>query len=352
MSDYVNQQWILQSRPEGRVKRSDFEFRESGVRPLEEGECLLKIMYLAMNPATRAWMSSDGGYAEPLPLGGPVIGTCIGRVIESRNPQIPLGTVFTGNGQWARYMIVGPEQISPVLTGQRGILSPVDTSTGHELPMYLHAMGTSGATAYYGMMEIAGMKPGDQALVSGAAGSVGSLAAQFAKLKGASKVVGIAGGPEKCAVAVREFGCDACIDYKASADISAAIAKEFPNGLDVYLDNVGGDILEAALDHLAQGARIAICGMISQYNDTAPTTGRWNLFNLLRHRARIQGYRTLDYLGSPGSEAALLEISDWIRQGKLNARIDIRDDFENLPDVFNVLFTGGHIGRLLVKVAD
>src|SRR5262245_44476978 len=175
----MNQQWILQKRPTGRVKRSDFEFRETSLRALEPGETLIKIKYLAMDPATRGWMSPSGGYIEPLPLGSPVMGVTIGEVVETRNPQIKPGTTVAGVGHWARYMIAGPEQISPVRTGTVGVLAPMDTSSGHDLPMYLHAMGTSGGTAWYGLFEIAAMKPGENVLVSGAAGSVGLLAAQF-----------------------------------------------------------------------------------------------------------------------------------------------------------------------------
>lgn len=352
MTTYTNYQWILQQRPEGLVKRSDFEFRESVLRPRADGECVVKIMYMAMDPATRGWMSPGGGYAEPLPLGGPVLGVTIGKVVESRNPQIREGTVVAGVGEWGKYMIAGPQQIAAVRAGAHGVLAPMDTSTGHELPMYLHAMGTSGGTAWYGLIDVAGMKAGDRVLVSGATGSVGQLVTQMAKLKGAAKVVGIAGGAAKCAEAVRDYGCDACIDYKATKDISSAIGREFPEGLDVYFDNVGGDILEAALDHLAKRARVAICGMISRYNDSTPSPGPKNLWNLLVHTARIEGFLVSDWFGTAGSEDAYLQISEWLKQGSLKAKLDIRSDFDKVPDVFNLLFTGGNDGRLVVKVPD
>ncbi|NMG73652.1 NADP-dependent oxidoreductase [Aromatoleum diolicum] len=352
MTGITNYQWILQKRPEGRVKRSDFEFRQSELPPLQAGECLVKVLYMAMDPATRGWMSASGGYLEPLPLGGPVMGVTIGKVVESRNPQIEAGTVVAGVGQWAKYMIVGPQQISPVRTGSLGILAPMDVSTGFELPMYLHAMGTSGGTAHRGLFDIAAMKAGDKVLVSGAAGSVGSLVAQMARLKGAAKVVGIAGGAEKCATVVRDYGCDACIDYRATDNLSAAIAREFPDGLDVFFDNVGGDILEAAIDNLAKGARIAVSGMVSQYNNSEPAPGPRNLWNLVVNTARIEGFLVGDYFGTPASEAAYREIAAWLKAGQLNARLDVREDFENTPDVFNQLFTGGNNGRLVMKVPD
>ncbi len=347
----TNQQWILQRRPEGRVKRSDFELRETPLPPLGPGECLIQILYLAMDPATRGWMSPGGGYIEPLPLGGPVMGVTVGTVVESRNPQIQPGLTVAGVGPWAKYMIAGPDQISPVRTGVVGVLAPMDTSTGHELPMYLHAMGTSGGTSWYGLLDVAQMKPGDNVLVSGAAGSVGSLATQFAKLKGAGKVVGIAGGAAKCQEATRDYGCEACIDYRSTANMSAAIAREFPQGIDVYFDNVGGEILEAALDNLAKRARVAICGMISKYNDSAPSPGPKNLWNLLVHTARIEGFLVSDWFGTPTSEAAYRQISEWIKSGKLKARLDIREAFDRVPETFDELFSGGNHGRLIVKVS-
>jgi NADPH-dependent curcumin reductase CurA len=228
----------------------------------------------------------------------------------------------------------------------------MDTSSGHALPMYLHAMGTSGGTAYYGMMEIARLKRGDRVLVSGAAGSVGSLATQIARLKGAAKVVGIAGGAAKCEEATRDYACDACIDYKSTADVAAAIAREFPQGLDVYFDNVGGEILEAAMDNLAKGARIAICGMISQYNDSRPAPGPKNMWNLLVSTARIEGFLASDYFGTPACEAAYQEISQWLKDGRMNARLDIREEFDRVPEIFDELFSGGNHGRLIVKVPD
>ena len=188
-------------------------------------------------------------------------------------------------------------------------------------------------------------------LVSGAAGSVGSLATQFARLKGAGKVVGIAGGAAKCQEATRDYGCDSCIDYRSTANMSAAIAKEFPQGIDVYFDNVGGEILEAAIDNLAKRARIAICGMISKYNDSAPSPGPTNLWNLLVHTARIEGFLVSDWFGTPTSESAYRQISTWLKDGQLNARLDIREAFDRVPETFDELFSGGNHGRLIVKVS-
>lgn len=346
-----NHEWILKSRPQGLVKNTDFEYRESDVPPLQDGETLVKVRYLAMDPATRGWMG-DGGYVDPLPLDKPVMGVTVGEVLETKNPDVEVGTIVAGVGNWARYMVVPAEQMSVTRAGELGVLAPMDISSGHPIPMYLHALGTSGGTAWYGLMEIARMKAGDAVLVSGAHGSCGSLVCQYAKLKGASKVVGIAGGQEKCAELVELFGCDEAIDYKDCSDLSAAIGKAFPEGLDVFFDNVGGETLQAAMDHLAKGARIAVCGMISQYNATGASPGPENMWNLVANTASITGFLVSDYFGSPECEQAYAQIAQWLDEGKLNARVDVRDDFERIPEVFNELFTGGNRGRLMIQVAS
>ena len=345
----INHEWILKSRPDGLVKNTDFEYRESTVPPLKEGETLVKVLYLAMDPATRGWMG-DGGYVDPLPLDKPVMGVTVSEVIETKNPEITVGMIVAGVGNWARYMVLPKEQISATRAGELGVLAPMDVSSGHPIPMYLHALGTSGGTAWYGLMEVAKMKAGDAVLVSGANGSCGSLVCQYAKLNGASKVVGIAGGEDKCRELVELFGCDEAIDYKNCDDLSAAIGKALPNGFDVFFDNVGGDTLEAAMNNMAKGARIAVCGMISQYNATGATPGPNNMWNLLANTASITGFLVSDYFGTPECEAAYGQIAQWLDEGKLNARVDVRDAFDRVPEVFNELFTGGNKGRLMVQV--
>lgn len=347
----TNQTWILKKRPVGQLKPSDLELKTSDLAPLKDGETLVKVKYLAMDPATRGWMGESGGYVDPLPLGGPVMGVTVSEVVESKNKAIRPGTIVAGVGPWAKYIVAGPNGISPVRSGDLGVLSPMDTSTGHDLPVYLHAMGTSGGTAYYGLMSVAGMKRGDRVLVSAAGGSVGSLACQIARLKGASKIVGIAGGAAKCREVKELYGCDAVIDYKAGGAMSEKIKAEFPDGLDVYFDNVGGEILEAAIDNLAKNARIAICGMISQYN-TPDERGIRNLWNLLVKEARIEGFLVSSWFGSAGCEAAYKEIDGWLKAKKINAVLDIRDMFGDIADAYNLLFTGGNRGRLIVRVPD
>ena len=349
---YKNQSWYLRKRPVGMLASDDLSLESEDITSLDDGHCLVKTRYLAMDPATRGWIAEQGSYVEPLPLDTPVLGVTIGEVVESRNERIEPGLVVAGVGPWARYHVTGPEAISPVATGALGVLAPMDTSSGHELPMYLHAMGTSGATAYYGLVDIAQIQAGDAVLVSAAHGSVGSLACQIARLKGAGRVVGIAGGADKCREVIDDFAADDCIDYKHTDDLSAAIATALPDGLDIYFDNVGGTILEAAIDNLRQSARIAICGMISQYNATGAGTGVRNLWQLLTRQARLEGFLITSFLGTPAAEKGFAEISDWLKSGRMRARIDERDMFDDIVTAYNLLYSGSNRGRLLIRVTD
>jgi len=345
----INHEWILKHRPVGNIKMSDFEYRTSEVAELQDGQTLVRIRYLAMDPATRGWMG-EGGYVGPLPLDEPCMGVTVSEVIDTRNPEVEVGTILAGVGNWARYMVLDKDQVSATRAGELGVLAPMDVSSGHPLPMYLHALGTSGGTAWYGLMEVAGMQSGDNVLVSGAHGSCGSLVCQYAKLKGAAKVVGIAGGAEKCAELIELYGCDAAIDYKSCDDLSAAIGEAFPEGFDVFFDNVGGEILEAAMNNMAKNARIAACGMISEYNATEPAPGPSNMFKLVAQTATLKGFLVSDFFGRPECEAAYGQIAQWIDEGKLHSKVDIRDSFDRVPEVFNELFTGGNKGRLMVEV--
>ena len=335
----INRECLLIKRPEGEPTRDDYEWRESPVPEPGEGEYVVRVLYAVMDPAIRGWMDASGNYLDPIPLGSPVRSVVMGRVVKSRAEGYDEGMIVTGLGAWADYVVSQP-----------GFMGPVPVEWGHDLTTYLHPLGAVGATSYYGLFEVAAYKDGENVLVSGAAGGVGSLVGQFAKLKG-SKVVGIAGGPEKCAWLTDELGFDAAIDYRATDDLSAAIRAEFPDGLDVYFENVGGAALEAALDNLAPLARIAICGMISQYNDSMdPPPGPHNLWNLLVKRARMEGLLVSDYMHR--AMEGFTEINEWIKAGKIKFKVDVREGLENVPEVFNLLFTGAHDGKLILKVAD
>lgn len=337
----TNREWLLVKRPVGEPKPTDYEYREGPVREPGEGEIVVRNYYAAMDPAIRGWMDASGNYFTPIALGTPVMSVVLGKVVKSRSAKLKEGTIVCGLGSWSEYSTVSDLMFWPIPAVGK-----------HELTAFIHPLGPVGLTAHYGLIHVAGMKAGDKVLISGATGGVGSLVAQMAKLEGASKVVGIAGGPAKCRQAVEEYGYDACIDYKATPDLSAAIGAAFPAGLDVYFENVGGKVLEAALDHLAKNARIAVCGMISGYNATSKSPGPGNLWNLLVKTARIEGFLVSDYFGQPGEAQSYRTISDWLTAGKLKYKVDVREGIRNVPEVFNLLFSGKHDGKLVVKLAD
>lgn len=341
MSTPANREWLLVKRPQGLPQRHDYEWREGPVRAAGDGEVVVRVLCIAMDPAIRGWMDPSGNYFTPIPLGSPVTAVVLGPVVESKDPRLPVGTMVCGLGSWSDYA-----------TGPGYFFNPVVDADQHELLAFLHPLGPVGLTAHYGLFDRAGMKEGDAVLVSGATGGVGSLVAQMARLGGASKVVGIAGGPAKCRQAVELFGYDSCIDYRAEANLSAAIARELPQGFNVFFENVGGKVLEAALDNMAKNARIAICGMISGYNATEKQPGPANLWNLLVKTARLEGFLVADCLGTPEATGMYKAISRWLKEGKLRYKVDVREGLENTPETFNLLFSGRHDGKLIVKVAD
>jgi len=339
MSNQINRQWLLKKRPQGEPKRSDFEWVEKPLAPLADDMYRVRILLSAMDPAQRGWMDPSGNYFDPILLGDPVRAVVLGQVVESNCEGYEPGMIVSGLGAWADYV-----------DGVPGMLSPLPVDWGHDLSTWLHPLGAVGATAYYGLFEVCDFKEGDNVLVSAAAGGVGSLVGQFAKIKGAGKVVGIAGGPDKCNWVTGELGFDACIDYKNTSDMSASIGEQLPEGLDVYFDNTGMPILEAAMNNLAMRARIGICGMISEYNATAPEPGPNNMWNLLVKRARIEGLLVADYMDR--AMEAFVQINDWIRDGKVRFKVDVRDGLENAPDVFKLLFSGAHDGKLMLKINE
>ncbi|MDE3115484.1 MAG: NADP-dependent oxidoreductase [Pseudomonadota bacterium] len=335
----ANRSWVLLRRPEGVPRLEDFEARESELREPAEGEVLLRVLYTAMDPAIRGFMNAGGGYAAPLVLGAPVKGMVLGRVLRSKSQDLAEGDIAWGFGSWSDYVTVPAAQLHR---------PPLEA--GLDLPAYLHVLGTIGLTAHYGLFDVAAIGPGARVLVSGAAGAVGSLAGQMARIAGASRIVGIAGGAEKCARAVADYGYDACIDYKAELDLTAAIGAALPEGIDVGFENVGGAALDGALAHLRKNARIALCGMISGYN--AEAWGLKNAWSLVVNTARLQGFRVTDVLADRARTAAMLaEIASWVAAGKLRWHADVREGFEAIPESFLCLFSGAHSGRLLVQLA-
>jgi len=334
--DAVNHQFRLAARPQGMVKREDFDYVEEAMPELKDGQVLVKISYVSLDPAMRGWMNEGRSYVPPVQIGEVMRAATAGRVVESKSEKLAVGDEVSG---W-----LGVQEYAVCDAG--AVFKVVSTETV-PLSNYVGALGMPGMTAYFGLLDVGAPKEGETVLVSGAAGAVGSLVGQIAKLKGC-RVVGIAGGPEKCAWIVEELGFDAAIDYK-SEDVNVALREHCPEGVDVYFDNVGGDILDAALARLARGARVVICGAISQYNNLDSVKGPSNYMSLLVNRARMQGFVVVDYMGRAAE--GMQEMAGWIADGRLVAREDIVEGFERFPEALGKLFRGENVGKLVLKVA-
>src|SRR5262244_135630 len=300
----TNHQFRLAARPVGMPKRSDWTYSEEPVPEPSEGELLVKVLYISLDPAMRGWMNEGKSYVPPVGIGEVMRALTLGRVVASKHPGFATGDFVSGSFGVQEYAV----------SNGKGV-SKVDTKIAR-LPLYLSALGMTGLTAYFGLLEIGRPKPGDTVVVSAAAGAVGSVAGQIAKLKGC-RAVGIGGGTEKCRYIVDELGFDAAIDYKRG-EVKKELQANCPRGVDVYFDNVGGDILDAVLTQLARGARIAICGAISQYNNTGPAKGPANYRYLLINRASMTGFLVFDYAERYGQ--AVRELAGWLTAGKLKSR--------------------------------
>lgn len=329
----TNHQFRLASRPVGMAKRSDWDYVEEPVPKPNEGEMLVKLLYISLDPAMRGWMNESRSYIPPVGIGEVMRALGVGEVAESRNPGFAVGDHVVG--------LFGVQEYA-VSSGDGAVTVDPDMAP---LPVYLGALGMTGMTAYFGLLDVGQAKEGETVVVSGAAGAVGSVVGQIAKLKGC-RAIGIAGGSEKCDWIVGELGFDAAIDYK-SDDLAAALAEHCPNGIDIFFDNVGGEILDAALARLAHKGRVVLCGAISQYNEDS-FRGPANYLSLLVNRGRMEGFIVFDYVGR--FKEAAREMADWIASGKLESREDVVEGLETFPDTFLKLFTGENIGKLVLKV--
>ena len=330
----TNKQYRLAKRPTGLPEADTWKLVEEETPQLQEGEFLVKIRYVSLDPAMRGWMNAQRSYIPPVEIGAVMRAGTVGEVIESRHEGFQKGDSVVGN--------MGVQQYA--VSDGKGV-HKVDPNIA-PLPRYLGTLGMTGFTAYFGLLRVGEPKAGDTVLVSGAAGAVGSIVGQIAKIKGC-RVVGIAGGADKCRYLTEELGFDAAIDYKEKR-VRKDIRKHCPEGVDVYFDNVGGEILDAALANLARGARIAICGAISQYNATQGMQGPKNYLSLLVFRARMQGFVVFDYAKDYGKAAQ--EMAGWIAEGKLHAREDVYEGIENFHETFLRLFSGEKMGKLVLKV--
>jgi NADPH-dependent curcumin reductase CurA len=334
--DAVNHQVRLAARPQGLPKASDWDHTEEPVGEPADGEVLVKVRYLSLDPAMRGWMSDARSYLPPVGIGEVMRAGGVGEVLTSRHPKIQEGDFVTG--------ITGIQEYA-VLAGD-GVIK-VDPELV-PLPVYLGTLGMPGLTAYFGLLEVGKLKEGDTVVVSGAAGAVGSVVGQIAKLKGC-RAVGIAGGQEKCSHVLEELGFDATIDYK-SENVSKALRQHCPDGIDVYFDNVGGEILDAALAQLRRNARVVLCGAISQYNATDGMRGPSNYMSLLVNRATMTGFLVFDF-ADRYAEAAQ-EMAGWMAAGRLKTFEDVATGgVANFPDTLLRLFRGENTGKLVLEVA-
>jgi NADPH-dependent curcumin reductase CurA len=332
----VNHQFRLAARPVGLPKRSDWSLTEEPVRPPNDGELLIRVLLLSLDPAMRGWMNEGRSYIAPVGIGEVMRALGVGRVVASKHPEFHEGEFVVG--------VLGVQEYA--VSDGKG-LHRVDPELA-PLPVYLGALGMTGMTAYFGLLDVGQPKPGETVVVSGAAGAVGSVAGQIAKIKGC-RAIGIAGGAQKCRWVVDELGFDACIDYKAE-NVGRALRTHCPKGVDVYFDNVGGDILDAALANLARCGRVVICGAISQYNSTTGFKGPANYMSLLVNHGRMEGFVVFDY-ADRYAEAAL-ELAGWMAAGKLKSREDVVAGLETFPEALLKLFKGENTGKLVLQVAE
>jgi NADPH:quinone reductase len=331
----VNRQFVLANRPVGMPKESDLRMVETPVPTLRDGEVLLRALYLSVDPYMRGRMNAAKSYAPCVEIGELMVGGGVARVVESKNPGYEVGDVVNLPMGWQEYVVSNGEGLRTIDPH----VAPVSTALG--------VLGMPGLTAYFGLLEVCGVNAGETVVVSAAAGAVGSVVGQIARIKGC-RAVGVAGGPDKTRCILKDCGFDAALDYKAATDYPAAIKELCPGGVDVYFDNVGGSVTDAVLANLNVRARIAICGQISHANDTQPSTGPRMWRHILVARAKVQGFLVFDYAARYAS--ALEQLAQWVRCGQIKYHEDIIEGFENMPRALIGLFRGENIGKRLVKL--
>jgi NADPH-dependent curcumin reductase len=331
----TNRQYRLASRPTGMPGRENWDLTEEPAPEPGDGEVLVKVLLLSLDPAMRGWMNDVPSYIPPVGIGEVMRAVGVGRVVASQHPRVAEGAYVTGLFGVQEYAVVPGDAVTEVDPG----LAP--------LPVYLNVLGMPGMTAYFGLLDIGKPQPGETVVVSGAGGAVGATVGQIAKIKGC-RAVGIAGGPEKCRMLTEEFGFDDAIDYK-SDDLLAALREKCPDRVNVYFDNVGGEVLDAVLARLARHARIALCGAVSQYNADS-MTGPSNYMALLVRRARMEGFVVFDYTDRYAEAAR--EMAGWMAEGKLKSREDVVSGIETFPETLLKLFRGENNGKLCLQVAE
>ena len=334
----TNRQWVLNQRPDTTISGDALALKESPVAAIGEDELLIRNIYLSLDPTNRIWMSDREQYLPPVGIGDVMRGMTIGVVEESRSDRFAEGDlVMPAEGGWQLYTTAkakGTRKFAP--------------APGVPLTAYLSVMGGTGLTAYFGLLDVGQPKEGETLVVSAAAGAVGSIVGQIGKIKGLN-VVGIAGGPDKCRWITEDLGFDAAIDYK-SQDVGVQLDRLCPNGVDVDFENVGGPIMDAVFNRLNLNGRMALCGMISGYNDEGPMAGPTDFGRILMQRLTIRGFIVIDYLHR--AKEAFTDLGAWIADGKIKWKDHVVDGLETAPDALGRLFRGDHDGKLLVRVSD
>ncbi len=330
----VNRQWVLAKRPHGMIQESDFEWRETPMPALLDGHALVRNLWLSFDPTQRGWVEDRPSYLPPVQLGEPMRAGAVGQVIESKAPNLKPGELVQGLFGWQDYVVAPGAMLAKV---------PAAVAPTH----ILGVLGVTGLTAYFGVLDLGKPKAGETFVVSGAAGATGSVAGQIAKIQGA-RVVGIAGGPDKCRWLTEKAHFDAAVDYK-NEDVSKRLGELCPKGINVLFENVGGAIFEASLDHLAQRARIALCGGISQYNEKEPQGPR-NFMNLVTQRAHLDGFIILDYVARFAE--AVKQLATWVAEGKIVHQEDVQHGLENAPKTLLRLFQGRNTGKQILQIAE
>jgi len=333
----INRQITLASRPVGYPKVSDFKLVESPIPTPKAGEILVRAIYLSLDPYQRGRMSDAPSYARPVQIGEVMTGEIVGKVMVSQHPEFKEGDIVAGLLGWQEYAVsdgTGVRKIDPTL-------APISTALG--------VLGMPGMTAYFGLLDLGKPQPGETVVVSGAAGAVGSIVGQIAKIKGC-RVVGIAGGERKVNYLLKELGFDAAFDYKTVQNYGQKLKELCPAGIDVYFDNVGGSITDAVFPLINIKARVVICGQISQYNLEKPELGPRCLRYLIMKRARVEGFLIFDYASR--YKEALQQLAEWVKTGKLMYHEDIAEGIENAPEAFIGMLKGRNIGKQLVKISE
>ena len=339
----TNHQIRLASRPVGLPTRANWSTTTEPVQQPTAGGVLVKVLSLSLDPAMRGWMNEGKSYIPPVGIGEVMRAGGVGVVVASQNPLFAVGDPVSGSLGVQEYTLIPKEQL------RRNGLFKIDLQLG-SLTQWLNVLGMPGMTGYFGLLDVGQPKTGETVVVSGAAGAVGQTVGQLAKLKGCH-IVGIAGGPDKCEWVVDTLGFDACIDYKAGPEaVRNGLKEHCVGGVDVYFDNVGGEILDQVLAQLARDARIVICGAISQYNATTPIQGPKNYLSLLVNRARMQGMVVLDY--TDRYPVAVAELAGYLKDGRIISKEDVVVGLETFPETLLKLFAGGNFGKLVLQVAE